>query len=49
MVFFFNGEIDEEIKLSPKEPHFMEVLRPYLIASYEKTPMSEVRFKSENE
>jgi hypothetical protein len=49
MVFFFNGEIDEEIKLSPKEPHFMQALRPYLIASYEKTPMGEVRFKSENE
>lgn len=49
MVFFFKDEIDEEIKLSPKEPHFLESLRPYLIGSYEKTPMGEVRFKSENE
>lgn len=49
MVFFFTEEVEPELELSPKEPHFAQVLRPYLIASYEKTPMGEVRFKSENE
>lgn len=49
MVFFFGDEIDEEISLSLKEPHFSEDLKSYLIASYEKTPMGEVRFKLENE
>jgi len=49
IVFFFADEIDQEIILSPKEPHFMSALQPYLIASYEKTAMGEVRFKSEDE
>jgi hypothetical protein len=49
MVFFFEDEIDQDIILSPKEPYYPEGLKPYLIASYEKTPMGEVRFKLENE
>lgn len=49
MVFFFGSEIDQEINLSPKEPYFLESLKPALTASYEKTPMGEVRFKIENE
>ena len=49
IVFFFKSEIDQEVILSPKEPHFMQSMRPYLLASYEKTPMGEVRFKFENE
>jgi len=49
MVFFFGDEIDEDISLSLKEPHFAEGLKSHVIASYEKTPMGEVRFKSENE
>ena len=49
MVFFFGNEVDQEVPLSPKEPHFSEGLKSNLVASYEKTPMGEVRFKSENE
>ena len=49
MVFFFEDEIDQDIPLSPKEPYYSEVLKSYLVASYEKTPMGEVRFKLENE
>jgi hypothetical protein len=49
IVFFFRDGVDQKIILSPKEPYFPERLKSYLIASYEKTPMGEVRFKSENE
>lgn len=49
MVFFFEDEIDQDVPLSPKEPYYPEVLKSYLVASYEKTPMGEVRFKLENE
>lgn len=49
LVFFFDTALDQEISLSPKEPYFNPVLKPHLSASYEKTPMGEVRFKIENE
>jgi hypothetical protein len=49
IVFFFGDEIDQKVELSPKEPYYMESMKPYLIASYEKTPMGEVRFKLGNE
>lgn len=49
LVFFFDNTVDREIPLSQKEPYFMDEMKPYLVASYEKTPMGEVRFKLENE
>ncbi len=45
LVFFFNDEMNQPIELSPKEPYFDSGLNRYLVASYEKTPMGEVRFK----
>lgn len=49
IVFFFSAEGKSPLELSPKAPYFNEDLKPYLLASYEKTPMAEVRFKKENE
>jgi hypothetical protein len=44
IVFFFSDNLDQEVKLSPKAPHYKQSLQPFLIASYEKTPMGEIRF-----
>ena len=44
VVFFFKDEIDQEIKLSPTEPYFPEGMRPYIIATYQKSPMGDVSF-----
>ncbi|MFC5625129.1 hypothetical protein [Algoriphagus winogradskyi] len=44
VVFFFKDEIDQEIKLSPTEPYFMEAMQPYVIATYQKSPMGDVSF-----
>jgi hypothetical protein len=43
MVFFFTDEIDQEISLSPTEPYFTSGLKPYVIATYEKGPMGDVK------
>ena len=44
VVFFFNGEIDQEIDLSPTDPYFVQGMQPYVIATYQKSPMGEVSF-----
>ncbi|MBB6324628.1 hypothetical protein FHS59_000243 [Algoriphagus iocasae] len=44
MVFFFSKEIDQEINLSPTEPYFTSGLKPYVLATYEKGPMGDVKF-----
>ena len=46
LVFFFSADLNEEIQLSPQEPHFPERFQPYLIARFEKTPMGEGRFST---
>lgn len=48
IVFFFSEEIDQEIELSPKEPYFPTELEGSVLATYEKTPMGEVRFTKGN-
>lgn len=42
VVFFFSDEIDQEIKLAPTDPYFSDELQPYVIATYQKSPMGEV-------
>jgi hypothetical protein len=44
LVFFFSADLNENIVLSPQEPHFPQEFRPYLLAQFERTPMGEVRF-----
>lgn len=44
IVFFFTEVADQEVELSPKEPYYSPELEKYLLATYEKTPMGEVRF-----
>lgn len=48
IVFFFSDEIDQEIELSPKEPYLSPDLEGFVLATYEKTPMGEVRFTKGN-
>lgn len=48
LVFFFSPDLKEKISLSPQEPHFPEEYRSYLVAQFEKTPMGEGRFSTEN-
>lgn len=48
IVFFFSGDIDQEILLSPKEPYIHQNLEPYVLYTFEKTPMGEVRFTKGN-
>lgn len=43
MVFFFSGEIEVEVILSPTEPYISPDLKPYLMATYEKGPMGDVK------
>ncbi len=43
-VYFFSEKLQDEIALSPTEPHFPQEWQPYLKATFEKTPMGEVRF-----
>ncbi|TFV93066.1 hypothetical protein E4S40_12420 [Algoriphagus kandeliae] len=43
-VYFFSEKLQDEIALSPSEPHFPQEWQPYLKATFEKTPMGEVRF-----
>jgi len=40
--------MDQEIELSPKEPYFDQNLKTYVLFTYEKTPMGEVRFTKGN-
>ena len=47
IVFFFSAEIDQDIRLAPKEPYFTLGLKPYVIAKYEKSPMGQVSFIEE--
>ncbi len=44
LVFFFSPELNEQVALSPTEPHFPADLERYLLAKFEKTPMGEGRF-----
>lgn len=44
LIFFFSSAIKEVVKVGPREPYFDSVHRPYLVASFLKTPMSEERF-----
>lgn len=44
VVFFFKDEIDQEINLSPTDPYFTKGLQPYVIATYQKSPMGDVSF-----
>jgi hypothetical protein len=44
VVFFFSDEIDQEIELSPTDPYFTIGLQPYVIATYQKSPMGDVSF-----
>ena len=44
VVFFFKDEIDQEIKLSPNDPYFSKGMQPYVIATYQKSPMGDVSF-----
>ncbi|MCE7054357.1 hypothetical protein LZF95_06700 [Algoriphagus sp. AGSA1] len=44
VLFFFNEEIGQEVKLSPTDPYFPEDMRPYVIATYQKSPMGDVSF-----
>lgn len=43
MVFFFSDEIEEEVILSPTEPYISSDLKTYLMATYEKGPMGDVK------
>lgn len=43
LVFFFSDEIDQQISLSPTDPYFSSGLKPYVIATYEKGPMGDVK------
>jgi len=43
MVFFFSDEIDQQINLSPTEPYFTSDLKPYVIVTYEKGPMGDIK------
>lgn len=44
VVFFFKNEIDQEIELSPTDPYFSKAMQPYVIATYQKSPMGDVSF-----
>lgn len=48
IIFFFSEDIDQKIELSPKEPYIDQKLESYVLYTYEKTPMGEVRFKQGN-
>ncbi len=48
IVFFFSEDINQKIELSPKEPYIDQSLESYVLYTYEKTPMGEVRFKQGN-
>ncbi|WP_373397097.1 hypothetical protein V8V91_21290 [Algoriphagus halophilus] len=42
--FFFSEEVTQKISLSPTPPYFSSGYIPYLIATYEKGPMGDVKF-----
>lgn len=44
LVFFFSEEVTQKISLSPTPPYFSSGYIPYLIATYEKGPMGDVKF-----
>ncbi|MEB2778222.1 hypothetical protein SYJ56_23125 [Algoriphagus sp. D3-2-R+10] len=44
IVFFFSDEIDQKINLSPTDPYFTQDMHPYVIATYQKSPMGDVSF-----
>jgi hypothetical protein len=44
VVFFFSDEINQNIVLSPNQPYFSSEMKPYVIATYQKSPMGEVSF-----
>ncbi|MEB2786328.1 hypothetical protein [Algoriphagus persicinus] len=44
VVFFFSSDIDQQINLSPTDPYFTEDMQPYVIATYQKSPMGDVSF-----
>lgn len=44
VVFFFSDEIDQEIELAPTEPYFTIEMQPYVLATYQKSPMGDVSF-----
>lgn len=48
LVFFFSDQLNQKVKLSPQEPYFSQDFREFLLAEYEKTPMSESRFQFSN-
>lgn len=48
IVFFFSDDINQEIKLSPKEPYIDQNLESSVLYVYEKTPMGEVRITKGN-
>ena len=48
IVFFFSEDFDQKIELSPKEPYINQNLESYVLYTFEKTPMGEVRFKQAN-
>tara|TARA_R110002020_G_scaffold364290_3_gene576659 strand:+ start:1447 stop:1854 length:408 start_codon:yes stop_codon:yes gene_type:complete len=44
VVFFFKDEIDQDIELSPTDPYFSIGMQPFVIATYQKSPMGDVSF-----
>jgi hypothetical protein len=48
VVVFFSEEINSDLQLSPKVPYFNPDLENQVIASYEKTPMGDVKFRKWN-
>lgn len=44
VVFFFSSEIDKKVSLSPNDPYFSSEIQPYVIATYQKSPMGDVSF-----
>lgn len=45
IVFFFSEEVNNEVELAPKAPYFPSELEGKVIATYEKGPMGDVKFK----
>ncbi|MGM0945998.1 MAG: hypothetical protein ACQEW9_12505 [Bacteroidota bacterium] len=44
LVFFFSDELNKKVKVRPNEPYFDSVYEPFLMGSFQKTPMGEERF-----
>ncbi len=47
-VYYFSGLNQEHITLTALAPYFDPALKPYLIATYEKSPMGEASFTRED-